>query len=372
MLISNLRNKLPQTKKLLFYSRFKIGRMNQRHLWTIAALSVTILGTPSIGRTQTTKLDSLVASKATAGDVVKVGELKSSDDVVNTRIHTHNIEGRKAATLYIRNIPVITFLSSQSTVGTQKKLGAVGDASDSVQVASAGNLADAKILVGSLPNDPVQRASLMAARINQMIRDNVQADQISVSWKGQNQNKGVSNQQQPGDRYTIKIKNQELVEINQNTRLADTTNDLAKDALQATNRLRRLIGNASPLTEIANLPSRSGVSRSVANLPQQIASNIRLTFQGIASFYGQGFHGRPTATGERFNSEAMTAAHRSLPFGTRVRVTNTRNGRSVIVRINDRGPYIRGRVIDLSTGAARVLGMIGSGIAPVRIEVLGR
>ncbi|AUT00634.1 hypothetical protein CLI64_09640 [Nostoc sp. CENA543] len=346
--------------------------MNQRHLWTIAALSVTILGTPSIGRTQTTKLDSLVASKATAGDVVKVGELKSSDDVVNTRIHTHNIEGRKAATLYIRNIPVITFLSSQSTVGTQKKLGAVGDASDSVQVASAGNLADAKILVGSLPNDPVQRASLMAARINQMIRDNVQADQISVSWKGQNQNKGVSNQQQPGDRYTIKIKNQELVEINQNTRLADTTNDLAKDALQATNRLRRLIGNASPLTEIANLPSRSGVSRSVANLPQQIASNIRLTFQGIASFYGQGFHGRPTATGERFNSEAMTAAHRSLPFGTRVRVTNTRNGRSVIVRINDRGPYIRGRVIDLSTGAARVLGMIGSGIAPVRIEVLGR
>ncbi|HIK08474.1 MAG TPA: septal ring lytic transglycosylase RlpA family protein [Trichormus sp. M33_DOE_039] len=369
--------------------------MNQRHLWTIAALSVTILGTPSVGRTQTTKLDPLAAPKAVASDVVKVGELKSSaggntSDAANTSIHTHSIRGQRAATLYIRNIPVITFLSSKSTASTEKKVGVLGDdkgvqvyalnAGNSVQVASLGNLADAKIQTGSLQNDPVQRAGLMAAKINQMIRDNVKADQISVSWKGQGeavvasqtQNKGVSVQQQPGDRYTIKINNKELVEINQNTRLADTTNDLAKDALQVTNRLRRLIGNASPLKEIANLPSRSRSSQFIANLPQQIASNIRLTFQGVASFYGSGFHGRPTATGERFNSEAMTAAHRSLPFGTKVRVTNTRNGRSVVVRINDRGPYIRGRVIDLSTGAARVLGMIGSGIAPVKIEVLGR
>ena len=66
----------------------------------------------------------------------------------------------------------------------------------------------------------------------------------------------------------------------------------------------------------------------------------------------------------------MTAAHRSLPFGTQVRVTNTYNGRSVVVRINDRGPFIRGRVIDLSAGAARILGMMGSGVAQVHIEVL--
>lgn len=68
----------------------------------------------------------------------------------------------------------------------------------------------------------------------------------------------------------------------------------------------------------------------------------------------------------------MTAAHRTLPFGTRVRVTNMRNGRSVVVRINDRGPFIRGRVIDLSKGAARVIRMTGRGIAPVRVQVLGR
>jgi rare lipoprotein A len=67
----------------------------------------------------------------------------------------------------------------------------------------------------------------------------------------------------------------------------------------------------------------------------------------------------------------MTAAHRSLPFGTRVRVTNKRNGRSVVVTINDRGPFVRGRVIDLSTGAATVIGMISAGVAPVSLEVLG-
>ncbi|AFY46924.1 rare lipoprotein A [Nostoc sp. PCC 7524] len=369
--------------------------MNQRHLWTIVALSLTVLGTPSIGRTQTTKETTLAAQKTPASNVQKVGEFNSSagkrtSNAVITSIHPHNVGGKRAATLYIRNIPVLTFLSSKPVASAEKKVGVIGDeegvqsyaliADNPVQVASVGNLAGVKKQPGLQQDDPVHRAGLVAARINQMIRDNVNAEKISVSWKGegesvvanQSQNKGVSVQQQSGDRYTIKINSQELVEINQNTRLADSTNNLAKDALQATNRLRRLIGNASPISEIANLPSRAKSSPSIANLPQRIASTFRLNFRGIASFYGRGFAGRPTATGERFNPEAMTAAHRSLPFGTRVRVTNTRNGRSVVVRINDRGPYIRGRIIDVSTGAARMLGMIGSGIAPVKIEVLGR
>jgi rare lipoprotein A (peptidoglycan hydrolase) len=92
--------------------------------------------------------------------------------------------------------------------------------------------------------------------------------------------------------------------------------------------------------------------------------------KGIASWYGPGFHGRRTASGEIFNQEAMTAAHKKLPFGTIVRVKNCRNGRVVKVRINDRGPFIRGRIIDLSKGAARHLGMIHDGIVPVRVEVL--
>jgi rare lipoprotein A len=90
---------------------------------------------------------------------------------------------------------------------------------------------------------------------------------------------------------------------------------------------------------------------------------------GIASYYWQG---QQTASGARFNPSAMTAAHRTLPFGTRVLVTNRNNGRSVTVTINDRGPFIKGRIIDLSRGAAGVIGMTGSGVAPVSVSVLGR
>src|ERR687883_1389107 len=82
---------------------------------------------------------------------------------------------------------------------------------------------------------------------------------------------------------------------------------------------------------------------------------------GMASWYGPGFQGRRTASGERFNTHALTAAHRSLPFGTRVRVVNQRTGRSVVVRINDRGPYAHGRVIDLSRAAAQAVGVSGVG-----------
>ena len=92
---------------------------------------------------------------------------------------------------------------------------------------------------------------------------------------------------------------------------------------------------------------------------------------GMASYYGSE-SGSQTASGARFNPSAMTAAHRTLPFGTKVRVTNKRNGRSVVVTINDRGPFIRGRIIDLSSGAAGVIGMRSSGVAPVSVEVLGR
>ena len=90
----------------------------------------------------------------------------------------------------------------------------------------------------------------------------------------------------------------------------------------------------------------------------------------MASWYGPGFHGRLTANGERYNQQGLTAAHKTLPFGTKVRVTNLRNGQSVIVRINDRGPYAHGRVIDLSAGAARTIGVFSSGVAPVQLEIL--
>jgi rare lipoprotein A len=92
------------------------------------------------------------------------------------------------------------------------------------------------------------------------------------------------------------------------------------------------------------------------------------TQTGVASYYGPELHGRRTASGERFNKEAMTAAHRTAPFGARLRVTNLTNGRSVVVRVNDRGPFVRGRIVDVSQGAARQIGMNGRGVARVRVE----
>jgi rare lipoprotein A len=89
--------------------------------------------------------------------------------------------------------------------------------------------------------------------------------------------------------------------------------------------------------------------------------------EGIASYYGPGLHGRPTASGERFNQNAMTAAHRKLPFGTCLRVVNMENGRSVDVRVNDRGPYKEGRIVDVSLAAAKKLGLVDKGLARVRL-----
>ena len=91
---------------------------------------------------------------------------------------------------------------------------------------------------------------------------------------------------------------------------------------------------------------------------------------GQASWYGQAHHGKKTASGEVYDRMQLTAAHRTLPMGTRVRVTNVDNGRSVVVRINDRGPFKAGRVIDLSQAAARELGALGDGLFNVRLEVL--
>lgn len=92
---------------------------------------------------------------------------------------------------------------------------------------------------------------------------------------------------------------------------------------------------------------------------------------GSASWYGGKFHGRTTANGEKFNMNALTAAHKTLPFGTKVRVTNEANGKSVVVRINDRGPYAGRRIIDLSRAAAGKVGMMQSGVAKVKLEILG-
>jgi len=123
---------------------------------------------------------------------------------------------------------------------------------------------------------------------------------------------------------------------------------------------------------VAGCGGSAATSRSTSRAPRATPASSDHTGKvqnGLATWYGGSLHGHRTASGERFDKFAMTAAHRKLRFNTRVRVTNKRNGRSVIVRINDRGPYGRA-IIDLSEAAARQLHMIEAGVVPVRIEVL--
>jgi rare lipoprotein A (peptidoglycan hydrolase) len=103
---------------------------------------------------------------------------------------------------------------------------------------------------------------------------------------------------------------------------------------------------------------------------QQNSGKIFLTLEGIASYYAKDFHGKQTSNGEIFDMNALTAAHRTFPFGTKVRVTNLENNKIVVVRVNDRGPFIEGRMMDLSMGAAKEIDLIRNGTTRVRLEVL--
>ncbi len=368
------------------------------------------------------------------GEVVKIGEQSpasgtsvssgqssssSHPATVIAKVHSHEVDGRKAATLYVRNIPVLTFLGAPIQDSTSPSLEAVklGERSESLPVqngfsstkslSSTGSpgvtfFSESKssatqpapdqdaseqraseqrasnqsasnksvsgsnevqqaepslglsAAAGSTAIDPVARASEMAAMLNTLNRDGMDATQITVSAE---ETKALL----PNDRFVIKMGETRLATLDAETTLPDSTQNRQQDALQATNRLRRLLGNAEPLPYVVYNGKPLGSLETGA-----IASSV----QGWASWYGPGFHGNLTANGEVFNQNDLTAAHQTLPFGTRVRVTNMDNGISVLVRITDRGPFVGDRILDLSMGAARVLGLIQSGVAPVRLDIL--
>lgn len=126
----------------------------------------------------------------------------------------------------------------------------------------------------------------------------------------------------------------------------------------------------SPSPVVAKVPSTFDATPTpvIAKVPLPPQSTVVET--GLASWYGPGFHGKLTASGDVFNQEKLTAAHRTLPWGSRVRVVNLANGKSVVVQINDRGPAVKSRIIDVSRAAARALGMVEAGTATVQVELL--
>lgn len=370
--------------------------MNQKLLSGLTAtLLLSTLGTPLAGYANLSEVSEAVdlgsekSLKVAANqpstpildltsEVVKLGEQSPQpafevNEAAIAKVHAHELSGRKAATLYVRNIPVLTVLGSEQSVSAGVKLGTqpssevkLGTQAKSVETSTnpeassettppspqtspnSASVSGDEVLSQS---DPVWRASEIAAKLNQLNRDGVDARTITVSWESR-----------PGDSgYVIKASDQVLAVMDSNTILPDTTRNPESDALQATNRLRRLLGNADPLSEVTGKPQRQ---------TQVSVGPFRIALNGMASWYGPGFHGNQSASGEIFNEHKMTAAHRSLPFGTQVRVTNLDNGLSVIVRINDRGPFHGNRIIDLSTAAARVLGLIQTGVAPVRLDVI--
>lgn len=128
-------------------------------------------------------------------------------------------------------------------------------------------------------------------------------------------------------------------------------------------------GGQALVAAVAALVVLAGCSRAVVQAPSPPPAVGREEV-GLASWYGAPHHGRRTASGEVFDMNQLTAAHRTLPFGTRVLVTNRDTGQSAELRINDRGPFVQGRILDVSYAAARLLGAIGPGTIPVRIRVI--
>lgn len=150
--------------------------------------------------------------------------------------------------------------------------------------------------------------------------------------------------------------------------LAGCASQLGQQNTSATTSKPSILGNATPAAPSHNTvqpPTEASAPITLATqsspdaLSAPASSNSVPAERGLASWYGPRFHGKRTASGERFNTQAMTAAHKTLPFGTQVRVKSLSTGKEVVVRINDRGPFIKGRIIDLSNAAAKALGFRG-------------
>lgn len=129
-------------------------------------------------------------------------------------------------------------------------------------------------------------------------------------------------------------------------------------------------GKSEPPSRTATKTGEESKSDGESKVSRNTTGKVLLTLEGVASYYADEFHGRLTSNGETFDMNSLTAAHRTFPFGTKVRITNLENNLTVIVRVNDRGPFKEGRIIDLARGAAKEIDLIKNGTARVKLEVL--
>lgn len=312
--------------------------MNKKILLPLTALISTVA--TAVMATETFSSQTLERTSVVRQEVsFEAGSQNNINQLTNitrehTRIYSYQIDGIPASTLYLKDIPFITFLEKALPENSE------GDLRPNLSLtAESAALQNAKTL-----------SDRLEGLANQLQQNQEAGEKIGAHWHRDSKT------------YQVRLGDEVLLSLNDTTLLADTTENREQDALQIANRLRRLLGDAEPITEVAGKPTPPPV-------PQYQVMSMA---QGMASWYGPGFHGRTSASGEKFNQHALTAAHRTLPFGTKVRVTNLNNGRSVIVRINDRGPYAHRRIIDLSARAAQDIGMVSSGTAPVKLEILGR
>jgi rare lipoprotein A len=250
--------------------------------------------------------------------VIKVGQPQTEsgeDPVPLATLYSHFLDERPVVTVYLKELPILSFQAHPDHA------------------------------------PPLLRASGLVADLNQLAHNHAQHADITLEW--------LEDAPSATEGYVIRLNGEELVRIDAGVLLTSTQSRYVDVALLATNRLRRLLFDAPPISappvaEAATSPvPQDSLEPSLlpqAHLPAE---------EGLASWYKH-----PHA------AQTLTAAHRSLPMGTPVRVVNLENGREVVVQINDRGPFIPNRIIDLSHAAAAALNMLKAGVVPVQIQVL--
>jgi rare lipoprotein A len=270
--------------------------------------------TPAVDLTATLKVGQPQQPKATA-------------ELPPATLYAYRMDGKEVSTVYLRDLPVISFVEHPDM------------------------------------EEPLLRASALVAQLNQLAQGYAGNQTITLDWVDPNPGKTPETQASADStlqlplHYAIKVNQQELLRVNEGVLLVGNEDELVDAALLATNRLRRLLLDAPPIQPPA-LPEQLR-QESVTAFNPNWTPVLGKEQEGYASWYSL-----------HKTRHQLTAAHRTLPFGTQVRVTNLDNGRTAVVKINDRGPFIPGRVIDVSVAAAQALGMIQAGVARVRVEVV--